>query len=630
MPQTQTTARVEEEEGEPLNINPRLLAFRPRQVSLLINSTKMPSAAVKTPSVPKPNQKTLLLHSIALYLQRSGYSKTVKKLRSESDVQIDDNSEGSGFDLEDIFGKFLETSDQGSKKPETITSQEKVSAEVEKSAENGAEIKGGESGASFQFVATAEVENKKKSKKKKSKKLDVDNVESVSEDKKEVVSNMDLDNAIAEKKLKKQKKNSKKLSSTNAEEDALKVSETTVDTENQDKESKKRKRPSSQDISTPPADDEKPTEKSKRQKTEAAEKLPNTEEKPKSKSADTQTQESNGQAIEDGALASENLEKKEQKAKKSSKKQQNGPSEPTTAQRFQRVKADEVVFSDERLKDNSYWAKDGAEIGYGAKAQEVLGQVKGNFPLPSSFPTTPASFEMATDLQPSDSFFSTQQNIHCCFDDDRQPNNWSLSPGSSSSSSDSLCSVLHSTESSSSEESDDQYIAELTRQMAHSMLLDFDDESSCDVGFMDNPVQREKGEGTVKEEEEEGTKQQPPPPQQQQVRKKRAKKKGQKGPAPEVMKAVFLGVPAGRAASGTGVFLPAAAGGVDNRTTSTTATTSPELRSKSGALTGNVRYAFQLQQRTTEPSSPPPPPAKNLNHHRRRFQDMGLPQEWTY
>ncbi|CAN1231674.1 Nucleolar and coiled-body phosphoprotein 1 [Linum grandiflorum] len=165
---------------------------------------------------------------------------------------------------------------------------------------------------------------------------------------------MDLDNAIAEKKLKKQKKNSKKLSSTNAEEDALKVSETTVDTENQDKESKKRKRPSSQDISTPPADDEKPTEKSKRQKTEAAEKLPNTEEKPKSKSADTQTQESNGQAIEDGALA-----------------------KPTTAQRFQRVKADEVVFSDERLKDNSYWAKDGAEIGYGAKAQEVLGQVKG-------------------------------------------------------------------------------------------------------------------------------------------------------------------------------------------------------------------------------------------------------------
>eukprot|EP00252_Welwitschia_mirabilis_P024911 TRINITY_DN7600_c0_g1_i4.p1 TRINITY_DN7600_c0_g1~~TRINITY_DN7600_c0_g1_i4.p1 ORF type:complete len:471 (+),score=146.09 TRINITY_DN7600_c0_g1_i4:204-1616(+) len=51
--------------------------------------------------------------------------------------------------------------------------------------------------------------------------------------------------------------------------------------------------------------------------------------------------------------------------------------EPSTAKAFQRVKLDEVQFSDPRLQDNSYWAKDGAEIGYGAKAQEVLGQVRG-------------------------------------------------------------------------------------------------------------------------------------------------------------------------------------------------------------------------------------------------------------
>ncbi|XP_042016622.1 nucleolar and coiled-body phosphoprotein 1-like isoform X2 [Salvia splendens] len=50
---------------------------------------------------------------------------------------------------------------------------------------------------------------------------------------------------------------------------------------------------------------------------------------------------------------------------------------PTTAKAFQRVKIDEVEFVDDRLQDNSYWAKDGAETGYGAKAQEVLGQVKG-------------------------------------------------------------------------------------------------------------------------------------------------------------------------------------------------------------------------------------------------------------
>ncbi|KAG7966069.1 hypothetical protein I3843_08G031500 [Carya illinoinensis] len=50
---------------------------------------------------------------------------------------------------------------------------------------------------------------------------------------------------------------------------------------------------------------------------------------------------------------------------------------PKTANAFQRVKSDEVVFTDERLKDNSYWAKGGAESGYGAKAQEILGQVRG-------------------------------------------------------------------------------------------------------------------------------------------------------------------------------------------------------------------------------------------------------------
>ena len=31
--------------------------------------------------------------------------------------------------------------------------------------------------------------------------------------------------------------------------------------------------------------------------------------------------------------------------------------QPKTVKHFQRVKVDEVVFSDERLKDNSYWAK---------------------------------------------------------------------------------------------------------------------------------------------------------------------------------------------------------------------------------------------------------------------------------
>ncbi|KAG1348225.1 suppressor protein SRP40 [Cocos nucifera] len=51
--------------------------------------------------------------------------------------------------------------------------------------------------------------------------------------------------------------------------------------------------------------------------------------------------------------------------------------QPKTVNAFQRVKVDEVQFTDKRLQDNSYWAKDGAENGYGAKAQNILGQVRG-------------------------------------------------------------------------------------------------------------------------------------------------------------------------------------------------------------------------------------------------------------
>ncbi|CAN1329151.1 hypothetical protein LINPERPRIM_LOCUS34586 [Linum perenne] len=181
-------------------------------------------------------------------------------------------------------------------------------------------------------------------------------------------------------------------------------------------------------------------------------------------------------------------------------------------------------------------------------------------------------------------------------------------------------------------------------------------------------IVQKKREGPVKEEkeaiqlaeEEKGSEAIKRP-----VRRKRGKKKGQKGAA-GVMRAVFLGVP-GR--GGTGVFLPAA--GVEIGTNS-----SSESRSKSGknfnetgcstvlmpgrvvqalklhfdkigpspspinppaaaavassmsfqqgALTGNVRYAFQLHQRI----EPPSPPAKNLHYH--SYQDTCLPQEWTY
>ncbi|MCO5594093.1 hypothetical protein L7F22_048114 [Adiantum nelumboides] len=64
------------------------------------------------------------------------------------------------------------------------------------------------------------------------------------------------------------------------------------------------------------------------------------------------------------------------KAKKK-KDTPNNQNTPTGALAFKRVEVEKVSFSDPRLGDNSYWAKDGAEEGYGAKAQEVLGLVRG-------------------------------------------------------------------------------------------------------------------------------------------------------------------------------------------------------------------------------------------------------------
>lgn len=55
----------------------------------------------------------------------------------------------------------------------------------------------------------------------------------------------------------------------------------------------------------------------------------------------------------------------------------NNKNTPTGALAFKRVEVEKVTFSDPRLSDNSYWAKDGADEGYGAKAQEVLGLVRG-------------------------------------------------------------------------------------------------------------------------------------------------------------------------------------------------------------------------------------------------------------
>ncbi|CAI0555895.1 unnamed protein product, partial [Linum tenue] len=323
--------------GEGLNINPTLLALKPRPVSLLFTSSSM---SAKTPLVLNPDQRAILLHSLALFLQRSGYSKTLKKLRTEAKLQDQD----------------------------TVNVRKK-----KKSAKNETDTSERASGASAEFYDSETVDKRKKStndlegstkaKQKSSKKLSSQPVSAKSESVSggEQDPNSILDSATdslekrAKSKEKRQKKDSlasQKLSSANTEKNALMVNEI------EGNEAKKRKRLASEEDSAPP-DDGNQVEERKRQRTEAA-------------AHDLQPHV--------------NTDEKEHNVttQKSAKKLQNGSSEnidlvlqPTTAQRFQRVKAEEVVFSDERLKDNSYWAKDGAETGYGAKAQEVLGQVKG-------------------------------------------------------------------------------------------------------------------------------------------------------------------------------------------------------------------------------------------------------------
>ncbi|KAJ6992668.1 suppressor protein SRP40-like [Populus alba x Populus x berolinensis] len=439
-----------------VNINPNLLSFKPRQVLLLSNRPPIMKQVNNTESqILKPEQKTILLHSIANYLENTGgFSKTLKKFKSEAKFEKDDLGGGSLIDLEEVFCKFLKTSDGTCKKLESsqvqdiqtngftkkkkksdtdainkklgtadkvnnsesieeILTNDTVSTEV-KSKENKKKKKNSHSHGQEEQdntkalkepadnVAGESPDKKRKDKKKKKSNMEsesqVDNVghhslEPVAtEEKSKDVASSEENKAIVsetENKPKDKKKKKNKLSDADADSNDNKnvkyeerkkkkdivVSENmsvetldegksnNVDSEKDDsknskdvnvKSSKKRKRLPSEDDAPQPAD-EKAVEDSKRRKMESSE-------EPKE----------NGQA--NGNLE-ENVEKSS--LQKSMMKEKNGSVELKTVKHFQRVKVDEVVFSDERLKDNSYWAKDGAEDGYGAKAQDVLGQVRG-------------------------------------------------------------------------------------------------------------------------------------------------------------------------------------------------------------------------------------------------------------
>lgn len=72
------------------SLNPTLLAFKPRQVLLANREMKqsMPNNSDNSAQTLSPHQKGPLLHAVARFLEGNGFSKTLKKFRSEAEIEV--------------------------------------------------------------------------------------------------------------------------------------------------------------------------------------------------------------------------------------------------------------------------------------------------------------------------------------------------------------------------------------------------------------------------------------------------------------------------------------------------------------------------------------------------------------
>ncbi|XP_042040883.1 nucleolar and coiled-body phosphoprotein 1-like isoform X2 [Salvia splendens] len=352
-----------------------LIAFKPRQILLqqLNRSASTPMAQLK------PEDESVLIFSVALWLQNKGFSKVFKRFCAEAEIEGED-WKGKALNLNDVFSKYLEISNNACNVFKFEAKQEQVVDAEEKTA-NG--------------TAAEEVKGKKKKKKSKDgtsvnggEKTLEDTVmtekineshENGSEEESGKTSNASNGDKVPEleedqltKKPKEKKKKKSKLASTpNADVPEQKqevlssekaaAAEDVIDESK--KASKKRKRMGLGETENK-YDEEVAIEESKSKKSKGLE-------EGKDDQAKSEATE------EDLRKFSANNNEMGKSSQKISASKQPKSSEPTSVKAFQRVKIDEVEFVDDRLQDNSYWAKDGAETGYGAKAQEVLGQVKG-------------------------------------------------------------------------------------------------------------------------------------------------------------------------------------------------------------------------------------------------------------
>ncbi|KAH6756704.1 nucleolar/coiled-body phosphoprotein [Perilla frutescens var. hirtella] len=349
----------------------------------------------------KSEDDSVLIFSVALWLKNKGFAKVLKRFLTAAQIE-DDDWTTKALNLNEIFSKYQEICNTAR---ENLKFQEKQEEQAADMTEKTGDANG---------TASEEIKGKKKKKKKSKDDSAINRSEETLEDTamtekiNESYENGNEDELAEDqstKKPKEKKKKKSKLASQSLDADlkpevneqkhdglSSKCSKKTEAAEDEadesKKASKKRKRMAPVENENQ-SGQEVEIEESKSKKPKGLEEgkdvPPQTAFPGANGHADEQEKCDNLQA---GQLGSQKFSKQTDEStinnngmvkpsqKKSASKQPKS-SEPNTVKAFQRVKIDEVEFVDERLQDNSYWAKDGAETGYGAKAQEVLGQVKG-------------------------------------------------------------------------------------------------------------------------------------------------------------------------------------------------------------------------------------------------------------
>lgn len=431
-------------------------------------------------NVLKLDQTVLLQKSIVSYLQRCGFSKTLKKFCSEANVK-NEGLEHVSLNLEEMCSKYIESCNGGGttfksleqgmpvlsgstdvkekqnrsesnavvfpvrpcdkvSKTKGLTENstnslvtesvlkskgkkkmENNSVSLDHGREQGCTAKSTEEASTDDVFPELEVKSKGKKKKKHSDSIvhaceqvtvEVANATVDGTDKVSIAKNpmtMSKDDLPVLEKKPKEKKKIKHASDSACDDNedisakAIKVSkekkknkdkpvsvvhdygaeqesfEKVQEDKKEKKDKKKRKWSASDDIDNQPFDEVVP-EKSKRQKTEGQEEETKRKELKEANGlldgVDVSGKEMKTDKNQVQDISEKNGEEKSD-AKKSTKTQSKRSVEPMALNAFKRIKIDQVTYADERLQDNSYWAKDGAENGYGAKAQEILGQVRG-------------------------------------------------------------------------------------------------------------------------------------------------------------------------------------------------------------------------------------------------------------